>query len=160
MMRHFLSYSIQFSRFNFHNECHWKYSYPTMVKTITSFITRTIIIICIIIIIIRIPPDSIISTSAIGRILNVKIVLVSVQPLRRYLYLMAYLQIRNTCNLRSTKDGHAFWLDWGQSNTALSPALVPLMQDHPSKYLGQNCFPFSRYCCTNYHMFLNFILIF
>ena len=81
MMRHFLKYSIQF---NFHNECHWKYSYPTMVKTITSFITRTIIIICIIIIIIRIPPGSIISTSAIGRILNVKNVLISVQLLHRY----------------------------------------------------------------------------
>ena len=72
---------------------------------------------------------------------------------------MANLQIRNTCNLRSTKDEHAFWLEGGQSNTALSPALVPLMQDHPSKYLGQNCFPFSKHCCTNYHMFPNFILI-
>ena len=73
---------------------------------------------------------------------------------------MGNLQIRNTCNLRSTKDEHAFWLEGGQSNTALSPALVPLMQDHPSKYLGQNCFPFSRYFCTSYHMFPNFILIF
>ena len=76
-----------------------------MVKTSTSHITRTFIIICITVIIIRIPPGSIISTSAIRRILNYKMFPVSVNlPHRRFkLQALKYQTIHKIVQLTFNK---------------------------------------------------------